>query len=537
MTSGSTPTRWSPGSTPCAVPRRGRRPPAGRPAGRRAHAGRAGRQPAGAVPRPHRGRAGRRHRQRQVQPVQRARPAGPVAGRACAGRPPASRTPASGGRSTAATGCSTGSACCPGTGSSGRARSTATTSPPCAGWSCSTCPTSTRCSAAHRLEVDRLLGLVDLVVWVVDPQKYADRVVHNSYLREFHRHRDVTVVVLNQADRLPPAELPRVPGRPAPAARRRRARRRAAAGHHRGRPGRAWPGCARRWSGRSPSGRPRCAGSPATWTRWSAELDRAGRPAPAADGPGRPGRPSRQLTGALAGAAGVPAVADGGRAGVPAPGRRGAPAGRWSGAGAGCARTRCAGCTCPGRRRPRRAGGEPGRRDLRARIRRPRSARRVGLAVRAVADRAGADLPAPWPAAVTAAARSRLGRPAGRAGPRGRRHRPGHGPAAASGGGWSAALQWLVTLAALAGLGWLVARLRAARARPAGAGHPTVGEVPLPTVLLLGGLLAGLLVAALIRPVIRLAARRARRRAEQRLRGCGRRGRRGVRARPGPRRC
>ncbi|WP_181518594.1 GTPase, partial [Micromonospora noduli] len=63
---------------------------------------------------------------------------------------------------------------------------------------------------SHRLEVDRLLGLVDQVVWVVDPQKYADRVIHDSYLREFHRHREVTVVVLNQADRLPPAEVPRV---------------------------------------------------------------------------------------------------------------------------------------------------------------------------------------------------------------------------------------------------------------------------------------------------------------------------------------
>ncbi|MCM0679069.1 50S ribosome-binding GTPase, partial [Micromonospora phytophila] len=63
---------------------------------------------------------------------------------------------------------------------------------------------------SHRLEVDRLLGLVDLVVWVVDPQKYADRVIHTSYLSEFHRHRDVTLVVLNQADRLPPAELPKV---------------------------------------------------------------------------------------------------------------------------------------------------------------------------------------------------------------------------------------------------------------------------------------------------------------------------------------
>ena len=51
------------------------------PAGRRAHPGRAGRHPAGAVPRPHRRRAGRRHRQRQVQPVQRAGPARALPGR------------------------------------------------------------------------------------------------------------------------------------------------------------------------------------------------------------------------------------------------------------------------------------------------------------------------------------------------------------------------------------------------------------------------------------------------------------------------
>ncbi|HEX7743755.1 MAG TPA: GTPase, partial [Micromonosporaceae bacterium] len=63
---------------------------------------------------------------------------------------------------------------------------------------------------SHRREVDRLLGLVDLVVWVVDPQKYADRLVHSAYLREFHRHKEVTVVVLNQADRLAPADVPRV---------------------------------------------------------------------------------------------------------------------------------------------------------------------------------------------------------------------------------------------------------------------------------------------------------------------------------------
>jgi GTP-binding protein EngB required for normal cell division len=54
----------------------------------------------------------------------------------------------------------------------------------------------------HREEADRLLALVDLVVWVTDPQKYADQVIHDRYLRAFRKHRDVSVVVLNQADRL-----------------------------------------------------------------------------------------------------------------------------------------------------------------------------------------------------------------------------------------------------------------------------------------------------------------------------------------------
>ncbi|MCW2638214.1 MAG: putative transporter, partial [Dactylosporangium sp.] len=62
---------------------------------------------------------------------------------------------------------------------------------------------------SHRIEVDRLLALVDLVVWVLDPQKYADRVVHEQYLARFQRHRDVTVVVLNQTDRLEPTDTQR----------------------------------------------------------------------------------------------------------------------------------------------------------------------------------------------------------------------------------------------------------------------------------------------------------------------------------------
>jgi energy-coupling factor transporter ATP-binding protein EcfA2 len=58
----------------------------------------------------------------------------------------------------------------------------------------------------HRIEAERLVALVDLMVWVVDPQKYADAAVHDQYLRGLAGHRDVLLVVLNQVDRLTPAE-------------------------------------------------------------------------------------------------------------------------------------------------------------------------------------------------------------------------------------------------------------------------------------------------------------------------------------------
>ncbi|MEU9889725.1 GTPase [Sphaerisporangium sp. NPDC051011] len=62
---------------------------------------------------------------------------------------------------------------------------------------------------AHRLEVDRLVAVVDLLVWVLDPQKYADAAVHERYLRPLSRHRDVMMVVLNQTDRLTPSAVKR----------------------------------------------------------------------------------------------------------------------------------------------------------------------------------------------------------------------------------------------------------------------------------------------------------------------------------------
>ncbi len=59
----------------------------------------------------------------------------------------------------------------------------------------------------HTAEADRLIGSVDLLVWVLDPQKYADAAVHHRYLAKMAGHGAVTVAVLNQVDKVAPDEL------------------------------------------------------------------------------------------------------------------------------------------------------------------------------------------------------------------------------------------------------------------------------------------------------------------------------------------
>ena len=54
----------------------------------------------------------------------------------------------------------------------------------------------------HRMEVDRLVQLVDMLIWVVDPQKYADAAIHDRYLKPLAQHSDVMMIVLNQVDKL-----------------------------------------------------------------------------------------------------------------------------------------------------------------------------------------------------------------------------------------------------------------------------------------------------------------------------------------------
>lgn len=56
---------------------------------------------------------------------------------------------------------------------------------------------------SHHLEVDRLVVLSDMVIWVLDPQKYADAAIHDRYLEPLKSHDDVMLVVLNHIDEVP----------------------------------------------------------------------------------------------------------------------------------------------------------------------------------------------------------------------------------------------------------------------------------------------------------------------------------------------
>jgi GTP-binding protein EngB required for normal cell division len=354
----------------------------------------------------------------------------------------------------------------------------------------------------HRVEVDRLLSLVDLVVWVADPQKYADNLIHTEYLARLRRYRDITVVVLNQADLLSPADAHRcvmdlrklldtdgLGGVPAFAT-----------------------------SAVAPKGLNQLrtllertvAAQHALLYRLAGDVtgvvgELAGMVTAEAGTHVVDSADTRALADALADAAGVPTVAAAAeRAYLHRAARAmGWPVLRWA------RRLRP-----DPLRRLRVSGTAPAPAPVPATsIPPPHPAERaaVALAVRTVGERAGAGLPAPWPAAAVAAARSRLD------------DLPDalDVAVATTDLGFSRAplwwrlvglAQWLATLAALVGLGWLAVRLVLFVL-----GTPPISGTT-PALLLFGGLLAGLLIAVVVRPLVRLAAGRMRVRAEKRLR-------------------
>ncbi len=356
----------------------------------------------------------------------------------------------------------------------------------------------------NRLEVDRLVELVDVLVWVLDPQKYADAAVHDRYLSPRAGHAGVLVVVLNQIDRLDAAAA------------------RECAADLRGLLDREGlqqsPLLA--VSARSGEGlealrdllRRRVAARRAATDRLTADV-RAAATALAehcgGQGAGLSQAATRQLSGALADAAGVPVVVEAvtrssARAGTASTGW---PLVRWVG------RLRAD----PLRRlhlSPSGAGSG-GRTSLPE----PSTAQRAALstALRRARDDAGDGLPQAWRDDLRRTVEVRedvladhLDRAVAGA---------DLGPNSAP--GWARAvggLQWLLLLTALVGALWLLGL--------AGLGYlqlddvlptPRVGRLPLPTLLLGAGLLAGALLALVAAPLVRLGARRRGAQARRRL--------------------
>ncbi|SDQ06490.1 GTPase [Quadrisphaera sp. DSM 44207] len=380
-------------------------------------------------------------------------------------------------------------------------------------------------AVSHRLQVDRLVGLVDLLVWVVDPQKYADAALHAGYLRHLVDHQGVVLVVLNQVDTLTPEE--------ADACEADLRRLLDADGLTRVRLLRA---SARTGVG-VPALRDLLTGivqaRTAATQRTEADLAHAVSRLRAGVAPTEPD-PARapgadQLVDALARAAGVPTVLDAVRASEVRRGRAstGWPFTRWA------RRLR----PDPLRRlhlAERQEGGRAGRaardEEVEEALRRlqrsslpdptPAQRAQVATAARAVAGAAAAELPQRWADAVRAAAAPAVDDLADALDQAVQSVDLTSPPPR-----WYAlvsALQLLLAAAVVVGAVWLGAMGLLAWLQLPQPPVPRVGadpfDVPVPTLLLLGGALAGIALAALCAPLVRRRARRRRRRVEARLR-------------------
>ncbi|MFJ2030837.1 GTPase [Streptosporangium sp. NPDC087985] len=394
----------------------------------------------------------------------------------------------------------------------------------------------------HRLEVDRLVELVDLLVWVLDPQKYADAAVHERYLRPLARHRGVMVVVLNQIDRLTPAATERC----------LKDLRRLLDGD--GLAGVPLLGVSARTGTGLPELRSLLASRVADRRSWATRLAadvgtaadtlvRASTGGSARSGPalgaGSAASPgSRYGAGAGSGAvamavapevpvdglAGPLAAALSEAAGVPVVVEAVAKAHRHrSVAATGWPLTRWIRRLRPDPLRRLRlstpavrdSGGPVGRTSIPVTTAVQRS--RMDTAIRETAEAASAGLPAPWAAAVRQAARSHgdeledgLDRAVAITSLGAARHPVW----------WRVAglAQWTVFAAMLAGVLWLLGLLGMGYLRLPQPYLPTVGELPWPALLLAGGVILGLVIAWLSRVAAWLGGRRRARRAAGALR-------------------
>ena len=362
---------------------------------------------------------------------------------------------------------------------------------------------------SHHLEVRRLIVLADLMIWVLDPQKYADKAVHEGFFKPMASHKDVMIVVLNHIDEVPRDRrqgmvedvkrlltLDGLDGVPVIAT------------------------SARDGDGIADLEKlitKRVADKKASRSRFRIDVHDAAERLDEACGMATPRDLSNstrsELNDAVVDAAGVPVVVD---------------------AVQRSSRMRAARATgWPPTAWLSKLRPDPLKRlhlDLGAAGRElvptstssvPEATRvqraRVDTAVRHVADEVSEGMSRPWAAAIRRASVSQ-GEDFADAVDRSVGETP---LGAASVPGWCKAvrvLQWLLIVAALAGAVWLGVLAVMAYLQVPTPDLPTYGGLPLPTALLLGGVAAGVLLAIVSRVLVGMSARSRARAAEKRLR-------------------
>ena len=361
----------------------------------------------------------------------------------------------------------------------------------------------------HHLEMQRLIAMTDLMVWVLDPQKYADAAIHERFLAPMATHADVMLVVLNHIDQVAPE--------------RREAmlddvRRLLAADGLTGVPVLATS--ARTGEGveelREAVAR-RVADKAATRARLGGDVSQAAARMSAQSGDGEPrelgGRDKRELVESLTTAAGVPIVVDAVQRAATVRSRQatGWPLTAWvSKLKPDPLRRLHLDRATTGRDLIAAAAASMPTTDVVHRA-------RVETSVRDLCDEVSTGLAQPWTRAVRRASTSRFED----LGDRLDRAVTTTDLGVAGTPLWCRGvrvLQWVLLLAALVGAAWLGVMAVLAYLQLAGMSAPDVQGIPLPTGLLIGGVALGILLALVSRVFISVGAKARARKAEKRLR-------------------
>jgi GTP-binding protein EngB required for normal cell division len=362
---------------------------------------------------------------------------------------------------------------------------------------------------SHHLEVDRLVKLADLLVWVLDPQKYADAAIHDRFLRPLSAHKRVMMIVLNHIDEVP-------------------ADRRASmiADLRRLLDADGLDGVTLvATSAKDGTGIDelrtaivaRVKDKASTRSRIATDISQTAAEIMAASGHARPpqlsDRDQTELRAAIADAAGVPIVVDAVHKASKIRARRatGWPVTSW-----------LSKLRPDPLKRLHLDLGTTGR-DLVASARSsiPDANQiqnaRIEFAVRDLSDKVSESLSRPWAAAIRKASTSglpdledRLDRAVG-----------GVDLGVARTPLWTRlvrGIQWLLLLAAVTGAVWLGALAVTSYLKLDEPATPEYGDIPVPTMLLIGGVVLGLLLAVLCRVLVGRSARKRARRADRRLR-------------------